>query len=102
MRSRGLSGRQSPILSAIAVMWVVQQFFERFAKGDAWPGKYGREFRQGGGTPTLRIGVADVQNHSSGHSHGRFLPVPFLGTVFTRPNDHLRDILRIGNVAVGE
>src|SRR5258708_19583828 len=42
-----------------------------------------------------------MQDHPRSEGRGGVLPVAFLRTVFPRADKHVRNVLRVGNIAVG-
>ena len=102
MRGREFASGHSPLVLVFRIVRVIEEFpFEGFAEAASWTRE---RVRQIGQTRDAALGggcIAGVQNHASRDGNGRVLPVALLRTVLTGAHDHVRDVLCVGNVAIG-
>lgn len=61
-----------------------------------------REIGEAGGLALTRGSVADMQHHAGSEGSRGVLPVPFLGAVFARADDHVGHVLSVGHIPLGE
>ena len=95
-------GEMGAAMNAALVVWVVEKFGEGFAEGEAGSRKNTSEQAEGSLPPFESRGIAHMQDHPRRDGRGRVLPVAFLRTIFAGTNEHVRNVLRIGNIAIGE
>jgi len=102
MRARRFARGKPPVMCVVFVVCVGEKLGEGFAEGEAGSRKYaGKQAERC--LPTFESsGVAHMQDHPRGDGRGGVLPVAFLRTVFPGADEHVRNVLRVGNIAIGE
>ena len=90
-------------LWALSLSCVIgEKLGEGFAEGEAGSGKDASEQAERS-LPTFESGgVAHMQDHPRSDGRGGVLPVAFLRAVFPGADEHVRNVLRVGNIAISE
>src|SRR5665213_941822 len=102
MRARRFAREKPPVMGVVFVVRVGEKLGECFAEGEAGSGKDASEQAERC-LPTFEsCGVAHVQDHTRSDGRGGVLPVAFLRAVFPGADEHVRYVLRVGNIAIGE
>ena len=81
---------------------VGEKLGEGFAEGEAGSRKDAGEQAEGSLSPFESGGVAHMQDHPRRDRGSSVLPVAFLRTVFPGADEHVRNVLCVGNIAIGE
>src|SRR5690348_13877317 len=88
-----------PTVTTIWIMWMAEHLVESVPKINARPSEVAGQISQASCSIFRCGGIAYMENHAGCKRHGTILPVAFHRTVFAAPNDHVRNVLCIRNVA---
>src|SRR5690242_16021205 len=83
-------------------MLVADHFVQSFAKLNARSCEETGEVSQASDSVFSSRSVAGVENHAGGQRCGAIFPVPLHRAVLTAPNDHVRYVLSVRNIAWSE
>ncbi len=89
-------------MPVIGIVLIADHLVQRFAELDAGARKETRKISEARDSILGGGGVAGVQNHAGRQRCCAVFPMPLHRAVLATPNDHVRDVLSVGNVARGE
>ena len=102
MRARRFARGKPPVMCVVFVVRVGEKLGESFAEGEAGSRKDAGEQAERS-LPTFESGgIAHMQDHPRRDGRGGVLPVAFLRAVFPGADEHVRNVLGVGNIAIGE
>src|SRR5467141_701943 len=102
MGARRFACGKPPVMSVVLVVRVGEKLGEGFAEIEAGSRKDAGQEAEGSLPPIESRGIAYMQNHPRRDRRGCILPVALLRTVLPGADEHVRDVLRVGNIAVCE
>src|SRR5882762_7608166 len=102
MGARRFACGKPPVMSVVFVVRVGEKLREGFAEVESGSREDAGEKAERGLPAFKGGGVAHMEDHSGCDGRGSVLPVAFLWAVLPGADEHVRNVLRVGNIAVGE
>src|SRR5580704_12831483 len=102
MGARRFACGKPPVMSILFVVSVGEKLGQGFAEVESGSREDAGEKAERG-LPAFKGGcIAHMEDHSGSDGRRSVLPIAFLWAVLARADEHVRNVLRVGNIAVGE
>src|SRR6185312_12045666 len=102
MRDCPLTSRHPPATAAFRIVLSIEQFSKGIPEVRARSCKHMGKVGETCDTPLASCRIADMQNHACRDGSCGILPIALLRAIFASSDDHVRDILCIGNISRGK